>query len=94
MVAEEPVVRKRRRRGRRGRGGGANTPAAAPAARARGLPAWLTYPVVLSFAIGIIAMGVAYNTPLRFPVFVIGLLGLGLTLSHLAITGLIASRRR
>ena len=91
MVADEPVARKRRRRGRRGRGGGAAQQVAATPGR--GLPAWLTYPVVLAFAIGIIVMGVAYNTPLRFPVFVIGLLGLGLGLSHLAITRLIASRR-
>lgn len=92
MAAEEPVARKRRRRGRRGRG---TAPSEAPAAiPPRGVPAWLTYPVVLAFAVGIIAMGVAYNTPLRFPVFVIGLLGLGLGLSHLAITRLAASRRR
>ena len=90
MVGEEPVAHKRRRRRRRGRGGGA-TPPAPPA---RELPGWLTYSVVLAFAIGIIVMGVAYNTPLRFPVFVIGLLGLGFALSHLAITRLIASRRR
>jgi len=91
MAAEEPVVRKRRRRGRRGRGGAAQQASATPA---RALPAWLTYPVVLAFAIGIIVMGVAYNTPLRFPVFVIGLLGLGVGLSHLAVTRLIASRWR
>ena len=91
MMADEPVARRRRRRGRRGRGGATRE---VPASPTRGLPAWLTYPVVLAFAVGIIVMGVAYNTPLRFPVFVIGLLGLGLALSHLAITRLVASRRR
>jgi hypothetical protein len=90
MVAEEPAARKRRRRGRRG---AANAPVAATTTTSGGLPTWLTYPVVLAFAIGIIVMGVAYNTPLRFPVFVIGLLGLGLVLSHFTLTRL-ASRRR
>ena len=92
MVSDEPVARRRRRRRRGGRGHA--TPPEVQARAAPTLPTWLTYSVVLAFAIGIIVMGVAYNTPLRFPVFVIGLLGLGFALSHLAITRLIASRRR
>ena len=91
-MIEEPVRRRRRRRRRAG--GTAATPAAAPPLRGPGLPQWLTFPVACAFVAGILIMGVVAYTPLAFPVFVIGLFGLGLCLSHVALRWWIARRRR
>ncbi len=90
-MIEEPERRKRRRRRR---GGGRGAPAAV---QPRGLfreGEWRTFPVVLAFVLGILLMGIFAFTPLAFPVFVIGLFGLGLCLSHFALGALARRWRR
>ena len=92
-MIEEP---ERRRWRRRRRGGGASS-APSVAVQPGGLfreGEWRTFPVVLAFVLGILLMGIFAFTPLAFPVFVIGLFGLGLCLSHFALRALVARRRR
>lgn len=90
-MIEEP---ERRRRRRRRRGGGVAPAATAPPPALLREGEWRTFPVVFAFVLGILLMGIFTFTPLAFPVFVIGLFGLGLCLSHFALRALVGRRRR
>ncbi len=105
MVDEQPRRRRRRRRGRRGGGGEGSTaiePRRPPAQEARArvqappLPdwKWLTFPVFVAFAAGIVLMRIVYWGQFSGPaVFLFGVFGLAFSAAHVGVRLWLARRR-
>ena len=99
MADERP--RRRRRHRRRGRAGGSSAEVAeggaSPEHTQSALPdwRWLTFPVFVAFAAGIVLMGlVAAGKVLGPAVFFAGVFGLAYGAAHIITRTLIARRRR